>query len=80
VTRIVARLVEAGFVDRTPDPDDGRGALVAITAEGRALVKRLRARKTAYLAQHLGELDSDDAEALERAAEVLERMLEGASG
>ena len=76
VTRIVARLAEAGLVERTADPDDGRGALVSITAEGRALLKRLRQRKTAYLAQHLGDLDPEDAAALERTAEVLERMLE----
>jgi DNA-binding MarR family transcriptional regulator len=77
VTRIVARLAEAGLVARTADPDDGRGALVSITAEGRALLKRLRQRKTAYLAQHLGDLDSEDAAALERTVDVLERMLEG---
>lgn len=76
VTRIVARLTEAGLVERTADPDDGRGALVSVTAEGRALLKRLRRRKTAYLAQHLGDLDPGDAVALERAVEVLERMLE----
>jgi DNA-binding MarR family transcriptional regulator len=76
VTRIVARLAEAGLVERTADPDDGRGALVSVTAEGRALLKRLRRRKTAYLAQHLGDLDSEDAAALERAVSVLERMLE----
>jgi DNA-binding MarR family transcriptional regulator len=77
VTRIVARLAEAGLVERTADPEDGRGALVSITAEGSALLKRLRRAKTAYLVQHLGDLDPDDAAALERAVEVLERMLEG---
>jgi DNA-binding MarR family transcriptional regulator len=77
VTRIVARLIEERLVERTADPDDGRGALVTVTAAGRSLLKRLRSRKTAYLAHHLGELDSEDAAALERAAEVLERMLEG---
>jgi DNA-binding MarR family transcriptional regulator len=76
VTRIIGHLAEAGLVERTADPDDGRGALVSITTEGRALLKRLRRRKTAYLAQHLGDLDPEDAAALERAVQVLERMLE----
>jgi DNA-binding MarR family transcriptional regulator len=76
-TRIVARLAEAGLVERTPDPEDGRASLVSITREGRALLQRIRRRKTAYLAQQLNNMDPKDAATLERAAEVLERMLEG---
>jgi len=76
VTRIVARLAEAGLVQRTADPDDGRGALVSITAEGSELLKEMRRAKTAYLVQHLGDLDPEDAAALTRAVEVLEQMLE----
>jgi DNA-binding MarR family transcriptional regulator len=77
VTRIVGRLTEEGLVERTADPEDGRAALVSATPAGRALLDKLRGRKTAYLAQHLGELGPEDAAALERAAELLERMLEG---
>jgi DNA-binding MarR family transcriptional regulator len=76
-TRVIARLVEAGLVERTADPDDRRCALVSLTAEGRALLRRLRERKTAYLATRLHKLDADDTQALERAADVLERLLEG---
>jgi len=75
-TRIVANLVELGLVTRTPDPSDGRGCLVAATADGRALLKRLRKRKTAYLAKRMSELDPDEVETLERAAGILERLLE----
>ena len=78
VTRIVGRLAEAGLIERTADPEDGRAALVSITAEGRELLRRLRSRKTAYLAQHLGELAPADAAALERTVELLEGMLEEA--
>jgi DNA-binding MarR family transcriptional regulator len=77
VTRIVARLAEAGLVERTADPEDGRGALVSVTADGSELLKELRRAKTAYLVQHLGDLAPEDAAALERVVEVLERMLEG---
>ena len=75
-TKVIARLAEASLVERTRDPDDGRGALVSLTTEGKALLRRVRARKTAYLARRLHELDADDTRALERAADVLERMLE----
>ena len=34
VTNIVARLVGAGLVERTPNPADGRGMLVTITPRG----------------------------------------------
>ena len=76
-TRIVARLEKAGLVDRAADPSDGRVSLVTATREGRSLLRRLRTRKNAYLARRMRDLDPDDVAALERAAEVLEHLLEG---
>lgn len=76
-TRVLARLVDAGLVERIPDPTDGRSAIVSATPQGRALLRRLRRRKTAYLARRMRELPRGDVEALARAAEVLERLLEG---
>jgi DNA-binding MarR family transcriptional regulator len=75
-TRIVARLEAEGLVDRAADPTDGRASLLSVSREGRDLLRRLRSRKTAYLARRLNELDPADVVALERAAEVLERLLE----
>jgi len=74
---VLTRLVDAGLVGRIPDPTDGRSAIVSVTPRGRALLRRLRRRKTAYLARRMRELPREDVEALARAAEVLERMLEG---
>ena len=79
-TRIVARLEQAGLVTRAGDPDDGRVSLVSASADGRTLLRQLRTRKDAYLAQRLRGLDPADAEALERAATVLERVLEDERG
>ena len=76
-TRIAASLEADELIVRAPDPSDGRGSLLSISPRGRDLLKRLRRRKNAYLSRRLRELESDDVEALERAAEVLERMLEG---
>jgi DNA-binding MarR family transcriptional regulator len=76
VTRLLGRLEEAGLVSRTPDPHDRRSSLISATPAGRALMDELRTRKTAYLARRLEELDPEDRLVLERAAIVLERMLD----
>jgi DNA-binding MarR family transcriptional regulator len=76
-TRIVARLEEAELVERVADPSDGRSFTVGATAAGRALMKKLRSRKNAYLARRLRGLDSEDLATLERAATILEGLLEG---
>ena len=75
-TRIVRHLEGAGLIKRVKDPEDGRSSILSVTAEGRALLKRVRERKTAYLAKRLGAMDADDRRTLERAAELLEGMLE----
>ena len=75
-TRILSHLEEAGLVARVRDPEDGRGSIVSVTAAGRTHLKRLRARKTAYLATRLDRLPAEDRRTLERAAELLEGMLE----
>jgi DNA-binding MarR family transcriptional regulator len=75
-TRTLRVLGEAGLVERAPDPEDGRSALVSITPAGRDRLRRLRGRKNAYLARRMRDLPAEDVEALERAAEILEGMLE----
>jgi DNA-binding MarR family transcriptional regulator len=75
-TRSIARLEANGLVARTADPSDRRAALISATAEGRALLKRLRSRKNAYIAKRLRKLDDREIATLDRAAEILERMLE----
>jgi DNA-binding MarR family transcriptional regulator len=40
VTNIVQRLESQGFVERRPNPRDGRGALAALTETGRDVVER----------------------------------------
>lgn len=76
VTRVLARLEEAGLVDRAADPGDRRSSLVSISPAGRDLLEVARTRKDAYLATRLESLDASDREALDRAAAIFERMLE----
>ena len=76
-TRMLRWLEDEGLVERTPDPKDGRSALISLSGEGRERLRRLRGRKNAYLARRMRDLDADEVTALERAAEILERVLEG---
>jgi DNA-binding MarR family transcriptional regulator len=75
-TRTLSVLDEAGLVERASDPADGRSSLVSINAAGRERLRRLRGRKNAYLARRMRELPDADVETLERAAAILEEILE----
>jgi len=74
-TRVLARLEEGGLVERMRDPADGRSSLLTATPAGRELLLRLRTRKTAFLADRLNRLDPEERAVLDRAADILERML-----
>ena len=75
-TRVIARLEEERLIQRTADPNDKRSSLVAVTKAGSELLDELRTRKTAFLAARLETLDPDERATLERAADILERVLE----
>jgi DNA-binding MarR family transcriptional regulator len=75
-TRIVSNLEQQGLVVREGDPLDGRSFRVRMSADGARLLKRLRSRKNAYLAKRLRTLDEEELATLERATEILERILE----
>src|SRR6476661_5404519 len=76
VTRTLGCLDREGLIERTPDPTDGRSALASANAAGRERLRRLRGRKNAYLARRMRDLPGEDLRTLERAAEILEGMLE----
>jgi DNA-binding MarR family transcriptional regulator len=75
-TRVIARLEELGLVDRAPDPGDRRSSLISASVAGRTLLRRQRSRKNQYLARRLAALDADEVATLERAAAILEHMLD----
>jgi DNA-binding MarR family transcriptional regulator len=76
ISRVTARLGQAGLLERLPDELDGRGARLRVTPEGRRTLRALRNRKTAYLAERLERLDPEDRAVLARASGLLERLLE----
>jgi DNA-binding MarR family transcriptional regulator len=75
-TRVLTKLEEAGLVERTADPADRRSSLVAASQEGKALLTAIRDRKDAYLVERLDRLSPEDLAALDRAAHILERVLD----
>jgi DNA-binding MarR family transcriptional regulator len=76
VTRVVDMLEQKGLAIRVPSEDDRRVAFVEPTAAGRTLVDTIRRRRDAYLAGRLRTFTSEERELLERAAPLLERLIE----
>jgi DNA-binding MarR family transcriptional regulator len=76
ISRVAARLVEAGLVERLPDELDRRGARLRVTDEGRRRLHEVRSRKTAYLAERIERLAPEERALLMRASDLLERLLE----
>ena len=72
----VDRLVKAGLVERVRDEDgDRRRVGLALTEEGDRALKRVRARRTTWLAERLRGLEPDEIEAIEHALVPLGRLL-----
>lgn len=76
MTKVVASLEDLGLVTRTVDPADRRVAHVATTALGDHFIEASRHRKDAFLASRLRAMSADDRAVLERAAGLLERLVE----
>ncbi len=74
VTNAIDRLVAAGYVDRRPNPADGRGVLARITDAGRSVVDVATAALTGL---DFGLADLPEAE-LESLYEILRRVRLGA--
>lgn len=79
-TAAVTRLEEQGLVRRRDDPSDGRVKVVEITPAGRTLLERNRTRTREYLGRRLRDISDSERRCLERAAGILERILEEERG
>src|SRR3954452_10218928 len=77
ITRTLGCLEREGLIDRSQDPTDKRSAVVSVNGAGRERLRRLRGRKNAYLARRMRAMPAGDVAIRERAAEILEGMLEG---
>ncbi|WP_328604656.1 MarR family transcriptional regulator [Amycolatopsis sp. NBC_00345] len=74
MTRVIAALEEMGFVERRPHPTDGRQAIVELSEDGLAYVRKAISVREAWLDRQLAELGEEELEVLSRAAEIIDRM------
>jgi len=80
MTKHVDRLERDGLVARTPSQADRRRVGLALTAEGQRVLRRVRSRRTAWLATRLRDLTPDELAALTAAVEPLSRLLREEEG
>ena len=71
----VDRLERAGLIQRVRSSVDRRRVGLELTEEGGRLLRRIRARRTTWLAGRLGELDPSELDAIATAAPALRRLL-----
>ncbi|GEK46948.1 MarR family transcriptional regulator [Halomonas pacifica] len=74
MTNRLDRLERAGWIRRSPNPEDRRGVLVSLTDEGLALMNRLIPRHVANEARLLAALSREEQETLSR---LLGKLLDG---
>jgi len=72
----VDRLEAAGLLRRVRSSDDRRRVGLELTPEGRTLLRRVRARRTSWLADGLARLTDEEREGLERSLPALAAILE----
>jgi DNA-binding MarR family transcriptional regulator len=72
----VDRLEAAGLLTRVRASDDRRRVGLELTPEGRALLKRVRARRTTWLAARLALLSDDERARIDAALPALSALLE----
>ena len=72
LTRNLQRLLDKGYVRRTDADDDGRAAVIALTAPGRRQAEKLERQEEAFAGQILERIDPEHrAAVLERLADLL---------
>ena len=72
----IDRMQALGLVRRDPDLSDRRRHVLCLTDEGETVLRKVRSRRTAWLASRLKELSPDELAAVDAALEPLSRLLE----
>ncbi len=75
MSKFIARLEEAGLVQRAPVEGDQRRVGLSLTAAGHKVLRSVKSKRTAWLSARLRHLDPEQVEALAAAMEPLEQLL-----
>jgi DNA-binding MarR family transcriptional regulator len=75
MSKFIARLEEAGLVQRAPVEGDQRRVGLSLTAAGHKVLRSVKSKRTAWLSARLRQLDPEQVEALDAAIEPLEQLL-----
>ena len=70
------RPAAASLLQRVRSTKDRRRVGLELTPDGRAILRRIRARRTTWLADRLDRLSAEDRELVERALPALDALLE----
>jgi DNA-binding MarR family transcriptional regulator len=76
MSKRISRLERDGLVARTQSETDRRRVGLTLTEEGQRTLRRVRSRRTAWLASRLSALPPEELAAIGDAAEPLARLLE----
>ena len=75
MSKFVARLEEAGLVERAPAEGDQRRVELKLTGAAQKVLRSVKSKRTAWLADRLRRLDPDELEAIDAAIEPLMHLL-----
>jgi DNA-binding MarR family transcriptional regulator len=64
VSRLVDRMVARGLIEKCPDPDDGRGALIRASEDGARSFRTVATVHGRSIAERMSALDDDELRAL----------------
>lgn len=76
VSRLLSRLEADGLIERRPCASDGRGHIIALTAAGSELLRRMWPTYRAAIQRHVGDRVGSDEDA-EKLRQLLGRLVDG---
>ncbi len=76
MSKFVTRLEEAGLIERAPVAGDRRRVGLIVTPAGHRVLRSVKSKRTAWLADRLRHLEPEELEAIDAAIEPLTNLLD----